>query len=236
MAGSGAIYFVEVFFILVGLVSLLKTKRYRLMSFLLGWILIAPLPTTFLLETHFLRSAFMIPALAVLSATGLGSILSERWLNKFFRALILLIFLVQFVFILDNLYFLSGHKFSGFWSEPAKLVSERAINEHQNFDYVFISDRIDNVEFAYPVYAKVAPQEVQGQVISRTEINGLKFKQFDNVYIGSLPEVGAMDFLNSLSGRVLFLGSKWETSNIKDYEVIDSKDGLVAFIQKKFER
>ncbi len=80
------------------------------------------------------------------------------------------------IFVLERVYFLAPQKHAGFWAFDARLVSQKAKAERNNFDLVFISNKIDNAEFAYPVYAKIEPQEVIRQ-------NRLPIKKFDNVLI-----------------------------------------------------
>ncbi len=83
---------------------------------------------------------------------------------------------MQIIFVLERIYFLAPQKHAGFWATDARLVSEKARAERKNFDLIFISNKIDNAEFAYPVYAKIEPQEVIWQ-------NRQTVKRFDNVLI-----------------------------------------------------
>ncbi len=73
------------------------------------------------------------------------------------------------------------------------------------YKYIFLSDKIDSIEFAYPVYGRVDPSQVIAQNKSRVEIGGLQFKKFDNVYIGHIPDGDTQKFLNSLNGSYLLI-------------------------------
>jgi hypothetical protein len=54
-----------------------------------------------------------------------------------------------------------------------------AQKESGNYDTIFISNKIDNAEFAYPVYSKVDPNYVIAQY-------GMNPKVYRNVVIGDL--------------------------------------------------
>lgn len=235
MVSLGAFYIIDLFLIIFGWVSLIKRKLTKILIFLVAWILISPLATTFLLQTHFLRSAFIIVPCLLISALGLvylWDILEQvkgKWIVKSF---LFLLFFVQFVFLLNNLFFLSPYKFSSFWAEPAKLAVLRAEEQKQLFDYVIISTRIDNVEFAYPVYSQIDPRIVQQANKQQVSLNNYSFKKFDNVYIGSVPDTLIETFLRDLNGRVLYIGSRYEQPYLQNYILVNGKDGQIAFIEK----
>jgi 4-amino-4-deoxy-L-arabinose transferase-like glycosyltransferase len=180
-AEFGEFYWVEIIFMGLGIFSLIRAKNEKKLVFVGGWILLTPLATTLLLETHALRNSFLLPPFILLSAYGLSEFLK---FPKKFVFLVFLIWLVQIIFVLERIYFLAPQKHAGFWAADAKVVSQKAIAERKNFDLVFIDNKIDAVEFAYPVYAQIAPQEVIRQ-------NRLPLKKFDNVLIANKLPVDA---------------------------------------------
>ena len=100
----------------------------------------------------------MLAPLLLISACGLVSTISlKRGLRLFLQLFILLGFILQFLNFSQKLYFLAPNEYSNFWSYPAKLAVETALENKTNFNYIILSDKIDNVEFAYPVYAKIDP-------------------------------------------------------------------------------
>lgn len=226
MVTMGEIYFVDAILIIVGLLTFWQ-KQKKIILFLSLWIFLAPLPTAIIDLPHALRSAFMLPPLILLSALGLTTILKQK---KVIIVLISAIFLIQFLFFAQKIYFLSADEYASFWAFPAKLASKFAIENKKNYDYIILSDQIDSLEFAFPVYDKVDPREVINQNNQKTSVGEYQFKKFENVYIGYIPDGNIQEFINSLNGSVLFIGSVNQKEYIKDHESIENKDKTVAFI------
>ena len=235
MTQSGVILWIEVVLIFYAIVKLWKNEKRKLI-FLILWLLIAPVAGTLLLEPHSLRNSFMMVPLVVLSGYGIYSLVGVK--NKAIRNLLLGIVIVavvvQLILILESLYFISPNKHAKFWAYPANQASKLAVEERANFDYVIISDRIDAVEFAYPVYSKTDPTQVQFQNTKRDNLNGYEFKRFDNVYIGSLPAEEIDSFIGSIDGSIMFIGDYLnEGEHVGGAKILNSLDFTGSIIVKR---
>lgn len=237
MAGTGSFYIVELIAIFFGLGFLFKKNYLKKMIFLIGWVLFSPIATSLISDPHALRSSFMLPPLTLLSATGLYYLwtLREKLLVKALIFICLFGFLIQFIFISENLYFLSSNKYSRFWAYPARKAAEIAIQNKEKYDYIFLSDRIDAMEFAYPVYAMIDPTKVLEQNKTQVQIGEYKFRKYDNVYIGYIPDSQAERFLGLLEGSVLYLGPAEDKKFLNKPELINGLDGLSALVLEKKE-
>lgn len=229
----GGFYLVELLSVLIGLISLFQgAKRIRL--FLLAWILIAPISTALLLEPHFLRSAFLLPPVIFLSALGIDWIYRSSNGSRWTLLTIFTIGItIQVLFLINKLFFISPNEFSRFWSYPARQASEMAMEQRQRYDYIILSDRVDNLEYAYPTYARIDPQLVINQNRQRTELNGLSFKKFDNVYIGSIPDSRINQFLSELRGSALYIGPVEDKKSVQNYSLPLGLDKREAFLVVK---
>lgn len=165
----GMFYLIELPLLFAGLYFLKKNEKRKL-SILISWILIVPLATMFLSQTHGLRNAFMLPPFILISAYVLSK------LNKKMAITAVGLMIIQLIFVLSAVYFLAPAKFSNFWSKEAMIKSYLAIEKKDDFETVVLSTKIDNIEYAYPVYAKVDPQEVISQYNQFP-------KKYDNVVI-----------------------------------------------------
>lgn len=230
MATMGQIYFIEIILIFVGFLKFWQ-KQKKIVLFLIFWILLAPIPTAVVDLPHALRSSFMLPPLIIFSSLGLVTILNYR--NLLVTSLVFFLLLVQFVFFIQKLYFLAPGEYSNFWAYPAKLASEIATLNKEKYDFVILSDKIDAIEFAYPVYTKVDPKIVIDQNTSKARLINYPMKKFDNIFIGHIPEGDLANTLNNIPGSVLYLGSRDEGSYLEDYEIINSLDKETAFILKR---
>lgn len=227
MATMGEIYLAQIILLFSGVVMLWQKER-RKPIFLLIWLLVAPLGSSIISNPHALRSAFMLPPLILLSSYGLANLISFK--QRIILILVGIIFVVQFIFFIQKLYFLSPKEYGRFWSYSAKLGSDIAIANRQKYDFVILSDRIDDVEFAYPVYAKIDPLAVIAQNKQRTLLDKYQFKRFDNIYIGYIPDGDTQNFLRNLSGSVLYIGEPDMKNQLTDYETVQDKDGSPALI------
>ena len=209
MTQTGEFYFAELALLLAAIVYFAKKIGYsKELLLLLGWILISPLASALLGGPHALRSSFMLPPFLIINSVG-GVYLIKSAINKKGRLslyLILAVFLIQFVFLVEKLYFVSPNKFANFWSYPAKKASEIVIEKRANYDFLILSHSIDNIEYAYPVYAKVDPQEVIDQNIQKSDLAGFSMKKFGNVYTGDLSTEDLNKLRNRLKGKILYVG------------------------------
>lgn len=230
MATIGQLYFVEGLLILLGIAAFWQREK-RLLLFLFSWIVISPLASSIIDLPHALRSAFMLPPLAILSALGLCSLINLK--NKIPFLIVSILFLIQFAFFLQKLYFLAPSEYSQFWSYSAKLASGMVLQNKDKFDFIFLSDQIDNIEYAYPVYSKTEPSRVIFANKNKSVINNMIFKKIGNVYIGHLPEGEEENFIGSLKGSVLFIGHPKSKAYLKNYETVSDKAGQEILIIKK---
>lgn len=227
MATMGELYAVEIVLIVIGLLNFWQ-KEKRTILFLLFWIFIAPIPTALIDLPHVLRSSFMLPPLLLLSALGLSVILTNK--NKILLFIISLIFIIQFIFFIQKLYFLAPMEYNNFWSYSARIASEITKQNINNFKYILLSDEIIDIEFAYPVYAKVDPSVVISQNNKKTILSNLSFKRFGNVYIGYISNKEIQNFIQNLDGSVLYITTLDGLKYLKNSEKIVSKDGVVTLV------
>lgn len=228
MATIGEFYLVESILILIGLVSFWQKKK-RIILFIILWIVLVPVPTAIIDLPHALRSSFMLPPVIILSSLGLITLINSK--NRLLIP-VAIIFLIQLTFFLQKLYFLAPIEYNSFWSYPAKLASMYAQDNKEDYKYVILSDKIDNIEFAYPVYAQVDPRIVISQNKTKNNLGDYQFKKFNNVYVGYIPDAEVEKFTNSLGGG-LFIGSNSTKDYLKNYDTIKSPDGLSILIIKK---
>lgn len=225
-AGTGEFFWVDILFLIAGIIYLYKSNK-KVLTLLTGWILIAPIATSLVGEAHALRSSFLLPPFLILIGVGLWKL----WVNKPYRFTNVLIlislgffFLLQFVYFVDGFYFLAPRKNARFWSYPAKEAALIASKNLKKYDFVILSNDIDNMEFAYPVYTKLDPKLVIEQNQSPTKLGEFKFFKYGNVYIGSLPHTRIMQFIKDLPGSALYIGSDKEKPNLENYKIISGFD------------
>jgi len=236
----GEFYYADFLLILIGILNIRKMtgkKGIKKEIFIFSWIFLAPLGAVLLLETHALRNSFMLPPLILLSSIGLVSLISKpRGIFKnFLLILIGIVFVSQFIIAFECLYFLSPSRNASFWSYPAKKAVDIVNKNKDKYDYIFLSNKIDNSECALEVYNSIDPKLVIAQNQDPEIINNLQFKHFGNVYVGSLPVEKRSVFLKKLENKkILFIGSYSEKNIDFSYDVVDSLDKTHALITERY--
>lgn len=170
----------------------------------------------------------MLPPLTILSAVGLVLLLShiKAAMIKMLFLLVVGTLLIQFLFMLHNLFFLSPNKFSNFWAYPAKQATELVLTSKEQYNYIFLTDRLDNIEFAYLLYAQLDPSLIQQSKTEKVKVGLYDFRKFDNVYIGHIPDSAAWEFIESIEGSILYIGPAKDKIFLNSYRTINGKDSL----------
>lgn len=229
----GVAYLIELLLIFLGVVALWGRNRKSLL-FLVLWLLVSPIAGAFLLDTHSLRNSFMLPPLILLSASGLSYVIDIK--NKrrvLLLSVIAFAWFLQFLFFVERVYFLAPNKFATFWSYPAKRASELAIQKRDDYEAIFISDKIDNVELAYPVYSTFNPEEKSVVEI----VDAYRFKNFKNVYVGAIPEADEERFFGNLNKKALYIKEYNAGYKVKDRdEIINLPDTRPALVLRIYEK
>lgn len=228
MATMGQMNLSEIITIFFGLVVLIRPSNQHKTKFIIGWLLLAAIPPTLLMQPHALRGSFMLPPLILISSLGVNWFWRVNNKSGFiFKWLIVGLFLLQFVVFMERTLFVAPNQFSRFWSFPAKLGVEQAIINAKRFDYIILSDKIDNMEYAYPVYAQLDPRLVLEQN-NKTNLGDYNFRKYGNVYIGSVPATQIKSFVDGLAGSVMFVGSIEESESAKGFDILLGADDIKA--------
>lgn len=221
-AEMGEFFWIDAVLLIFGIIYLYKNKK-GLLLLLSGWIAIAPTATSLVGGAHALRSSLLLPPLLILSGVGLWNLFQKR---KYPLLLTLLgvLFAIQFFYFIDRFYFVAPQKHARFWSYPAKEAAMLALKNQGIFDYVILSNDIDNMEFAYPTYSKLNPREVIDQNQNPANLGEYKFFKYGNIYIGSLPNTRVKQFIKDLPGKILYIGAAKEEPFLENYNIIRGFD------------
>jgi len=236
----GQMYYADFLLIFLGVLTfafmMFKTKNFKPFLFVFSWLFIAPLGSFLLLEEHALRNSFMLPPLLLISALGFYQLFEKRKNILAKVGLLVVSFSVfsQLVFGFVRANFLLPYKNADLWSYQARDVFEFVSKVKNNYDHIFLSKSIENIEYAYEVYGKVDPKEVQRQNQGHPKISGFWAKNFDNIFIVDVPNKDLNFFIESCSGRCLFIG---DFATLKDilsgYKVINFRMGTRPILIKE---
>lgn len=208
-ASEGELFWFCLPLLILGIVHIYKINKKKLLFFTL-WIFIAPIASSLVGEPHAIRASFMLPPLLILAGCGIPK-------SKRLKLILILVFLIQLPFFINRFYFLAPNLNASFWSYSAKRATQTALEKRGKFDYIILSTSIPDMEFAYPVYARVEPKDVIYQNKHKYNLGEYSFSKFNNVYLGSVPSGGVKEFIKKLNGSVLYLGP------IEDIGMVDNE-------------
>jgi len=139
----GMVYWLEVFFLPLGIYALtkLKDKQTKLLLFL--WFLLAPIPAAITRDGagHGTRLFFQLPVLIILSTLGLVEIVRRVRLKKLVLTLLSLVFLFNFSWYLFDYHFVYPFQSFPWWDYGNKQLIE-AVSRHE--------DKFEKVIFTIP--------------------------------------------------------------------------------------
>lgn len=231
----GEMYLIDSILVILGIIFLFKTNQ-KILSLLISWLVLAPVPAALVGDPHALRDTFMLPSLIILSSLGADYLWNLTVARKLqlLRYILILLLIFQFFILIDRVYFLSPNEYSNYWGYSSKVASELVIKNLNQFDYIFISTQIPTAEFAYPVFAQVDPKEVIDQNRNMTLFQGYFFRRYGKVYIGDIPTPNIDKFVDSIPGNVLYLGPASQGQSINShYEISGTNQLLLLTIKTK---
>lgn len=167
--------------LIIGLLVLVK-KHDQNLWFLILTILLSPLPAALMGNAHFLRNSLMLMPVLLIAAVGVDVLSLHR------KSLIFLTVLygLGFMFFAKRLYISSYRKNFESWSFSAKQTTSFIHENYQNYNLIFVSASIDNIEYAYPYYTTIPAEMVIINNQMKFEFGGRQFKKYDKVLVGDI--------------------------------------------------
>lgn len=190
--GFGLLYIVELPFLIIGLVLLIKNlNRYSLL--LLFWLFIAVLPNAVTREApHAIRTLLILPIYQVIIALGLVKVVSltrkeTRWLYLLTMTVIGLLFVVNISYYLHQYYVHTNFDLSKYWMYGRKEAVEFTEQIKRNYDKVLVSLNVDMPHIFWLYYTKYPPEKYlsEGGTVSggfadeRNKFDQYEFRNFD---------------------------------------------------------
>ena len=156
--GSSQLYYLDVVFILLGIMYILKKKDIKYFSILVLLVL-APIPAAITRENpHALRAILISPVLVTISAMGIYY-LSE--LIKKQKNLILIVVLALYVLSFEGYIYKFGNEYnklsSDAWQYQYKEIMAKYSNDFSKYEKVYITDKYAQPYIFFLFYQKVDP-------------------------------------------------------------------------------
>lgn len=204
--GTGEFYKIDIIFLILGILYLIKNKSKE-GFLLLGWALLGPLPSAFFAEApHAARAMFMMGSWHLVSALGFYFFIN--FIPKFFwRTISLGIFLIILGISLQNYlnYYYGGFakRYAIDWQYGMKQMVDY-VSKHDEFTSIFITDSRHQPYIFFLYYLKTPLSDFLNTVM----LNNAASKNYNNVagfdkyyfegdLLESIPAKGNLYILNS---------------------------------------
>lgn len=217
----GELYLIELPFLLLGIIFLLRFHRKAGLLLLL-WLLVAPVPGAFARETpHALRMLNLLPVPQIVIALGIVSLLRHKW-KKLVVLAISFAFALSFLFYINDYYRYYPQTSALEWQYGhAELVSKvKAIES--NYDAISVTETYGRpyIYFLfhedYPVSKYLETRKVDRDAFGFWYVRG--FGPY--LFYGAEPE----------SGKILYVRGPEETvANTKVVDSVKTQSGKVVF-------
>ena len=165
----GQLYLIELPFLLLGVVELIRSKNKHLRNFAFSFLFIAPLASSLTFQApSALRALPMLIPLSILIALGLNSIivcLLNRGHWKLFVSWILFFtYLLSVLYYLDAYYIHAPKRYSFAWNRGFSEVIPYIESQKDNYQHIYLTNKYDQPYILYLFYSKYDPKKIQSQI------------------------------------------------------------------------
>lgn len=174
--GFGEFYWPDVIFLLAGLYFLFLSKNKLVLKLIIGWILLAPIPSALTRDgaSHATRLILMLPPILIVISLGLISVLESikrKNIKNIALLAVILAYVFSFIFYLHRYYVHYPLESEEWWNYGFKQLGQYVNNNSEKYDYVIYSD-LDQPPLIYTLFwNKIDPKIMQDNKLVWTEIN-----------------------------------------------------------------
>lgn len=179
---QGLLYFIELPFLLAGILMLLK-QRSRMSIFLLGWLLLVPIGSSLTHDDvpNLQRTLFVYPALAMVVAYGFVRVLlfvMKKQVRYFFIGVIFLSFSYEVLFYLHQ-YYVHTSSYRPWYRQEGYASLVNSVNEKlPGYKKAIITNRESAPTIFFLFYGKYDPQRFQ------EDTRNSSMKDYDRIGFG----------------------------------------------------
>lgn len=187
----GQLYLIELPFLLLGILMLLKSKNIHLKQFTFSFLIIAPLASSLTFQApSALRALPMVIPLSIFVALGLQQIITfskkHNLIKLFIYSLLTISYLFSMSYYLDSYYVHAPKRYSFAWNSGFSDIVPYIESQKNNYQNIYLTDKYDQPYILYLFYSRYLPSKIQSQ-IKLTPPDKFGFstvRQIDNIHFG----------------------------------------------------
>lgn len=222
----GLLYLVELPLIIFGLWELLKFTNKKILSIIIGWLLLTPIPAALTFDGgfHATRLFIMLPPLIALSALGLYKLLTQS--NAFYRPLkiaVIVLALVGVVFYLHRYFIHYPVESWRWWHVGFKEAINFIKDEQQSYKTVIINNSYEPSLERYLFFTQYDPSLFHQQFVLDQHIKNILpgvdgFRLGEKLYFGKINDearkLGGFEYI--MKPNMLYLASARDELTINE--------------------
>ncbi len=163
----GQLYLLELPFLILGIVKLIKSKNKHLQQFTFSFLLIAPLASSLTFQApSALRALPVVIPLSILIALGLHQIVTyfSSTTKLFIYLLLAISYLLSCFYYLDSYYNHAPQRYSFAWNRGFSEIIPIIESQKKNYQNIYFTDKYDQPYILYLFYSKYDPIKIQSQI------------------------------------------------------------------------
>ena len=164
----GQAYLIEIFFLIIGIAFLLKTKLFssKVKTFIILFLLITPIASSLTFQApSALRALSMVIPLTIFISLGIYSFLifSKKY-SKIIIPILILFYGYSITYYLDNYFNHYPQRLPFAWQYGFDDLVPYLEKEKNNYDHIYITNKYDQPYILFLFYSQKNPSEIQNQL------------------------------------------------------------------------
>jgi len=229
LVNHGMLYLLDAPLILMGMIILYK-KNQKAWLLLIGWLLLAPLPTALVGKAYGLRSIAMLPTLQIFAGFALNELYLWSKLSKI-RILLFTIGCLLYTLSFSNWllrYIYQYPTYGQYWYDSAvKEEIEYAKSREGEYDHVILSGAYGKASIYYAYYLGIDPVVYREAEKNKITIDGVPMVQIGKYYFGDLRPNGRSENSLDLPRNTLVIADT--TFSYGDETINAQDDGRIIY-------
>lgn len=190
---TGQMYLLDVVWLAIGLLWIIKNIKDKGVQFVLYWLIIAPMAAALTFQSpHALRAQNMVMPLVIISSLGLNQVIDWIYTRKRYAQ----IFIIGLVIVISWSYVRYLHMYWVHMSKEYPYSSQYGVKElvtylkenNKTYKDIIITDRYDQPYILYLFYTKYDPAKFQGDhtLTARDGYGFSTVRDFSNLHFYSV--------------------------------------------------
>lgn len=228
IANHGMLYLLDAPLVIIGILLMFHKNR-RVWYLLVGWLLLAPLPTALVGRAYGLRSLAMLPVLQIFAAYTLVNFYS--WANKAnIRKLLFGTFLATYlisVSIWTMRYIYQYQSYGRYWYDSTMFEALQFAKKYESeYDNIIITQSYGETSMYYAYYNQIDPRVYKQAKDNKLIIDDVPMIKMGKYYFGDIRPNGPIEQMDLPRNTLIIVQPLFEYG---EEDILARDDGRVIF-------